>query len=57
MPWDWTRDDEVIGYKFVHLGKMLEAIKKGTDPKEAFEKNVGTYGRFDEAVRTIDPQP
>ncbi|MFZ5974596.1 MAG: iron-sulfur cluster assembly scaffold protein [Bacillota bacterium] len=50
------KDDEVIGYKFVHLGKMLEAIKKGTDPREAFEKNVGTYGRFDEAVRTIDPR-
>jgi NifU-like protein involved in Fe-S cluster formation len=50
------RDDEVIGYKFVHLGKMLEAIRKGVDPKEAFEKNVGTYGRFDEAVRTIDPR-
>jgi NifU-like protein involved in Fe-S cluster formation len=50
------KNDEVIGYKFVHLGKMLEAIRKGVDPKEAFEKNVGTYGRFDEAVRTIDPR-
>ena len=50
------KDDEVIGYKFVHIGKMLEAIKKGTDPKEAFEKNVGVYGRFEEAVRTIDPR-
>lgn len=48
--------DEVIGYKFVHLGKMMEAIKKGVDPKEAYEKNVGTYGRFDEAVRVIDPR-
>ena len=36
--------------KFVHLGKMMEAIKKGIDPKEAYEKNVGTYGRFAEAV-------
>lgn len=26
---------EVIGYQFVHLGKMMEAIKKGVDPKEA----------------------
>ncbi|HML47003.1 MAG TPA: hypothetical protein PKE04_09690 [Clostridia bacterium] len=48
--------DEIIGYKFVHLGKMMEAIKKGVDPKEAYEKNVGTYGRFDEAVRVIDPR-
>ena len=44
------KDHEVIGYQFVHLGKMMEAIKKGVDPKEAYEKNVGTYGRFAEAA-------
>ena len=40
----------MIGYQFVQLGKMMEAIKKGVDPKEAYEKNVGTYGRFAEAA-------
>ena len=49
-------DKEVIGYQFVHLGKMMEAIKKGVDPKEAYEKNVGTYGRFDDAASYIDPR-
>ncbi|MDO4586462.1 MAG: hypothetical protein Q4C95_04105 [Planctomycetia bacterium] len=49
-------DNEVVGYKFVNLGKMMDAIKKGTDPKEAFEKNIGTYGQFAEAVKTIDPR-
>ena len=49
-------DDEVIGYKFVHLGKMMDAIKKGVDPKEALEKNIGTYGRFAEAAKIIDPR-
>ncbi len=49
-------DNEVIGYKFVSLGKMLDAIKKGVDPKEAYEKNIGTYGRFAEAVKVIDPR-
>ena len=49
-------NDEIIGYKFVRLGKMLEAIRNGTDPKTAFEKNLGTYGRFDEAVKKIDPR-
>ncbi|MGI6153112.1 MAG: iron-sulfur cluster assembly scaffold protein [Christensenellaceae bacterium] len=48
--------DEVIGYKFVHTGKMMEAIRKGVDPKEAYEKNVGTYGRYDEAAKYIDPR-
>nr|MDD6336070.1 iron-sulfur cluster assembly scaffold protein [bacterium] len=50
------KNDEVIGYKFVHLGKMMDAIRAGTDPKAAYEKNVGTYGRFAEAVKVIDPR-
>ncbi|MDO5601755.1 MAG: hypothetical protein Q4G07_03205 [Oscillospiraceae bacterium] len=45
-----------IGYEFVRLGKMLEDIRNGVDPKEAFEKNKGTYGRFDEAAKYIDPR-
>ncbi len=49
-------ESEVIGYKFVHLGKMMDAIKKGIDPKEAYEKNIGTYGRFAEASKIIDPR-
>ena len=50
------KNDEIIGYKFVHLGKMMDAIKKGVAPKEALEKNTGTYGRFSEAVKTLDPR-
>ncbi len=49
-------NDEIIGYKFVHLGKMMEAIRNGVAPAEAFEKNVKSYGRFDEAVKKIDPR-
>lgn len=48
--------DEVIGYEFVHLGKMMEAIAKGTEPAEALKKATGRYGRFDEAARTINPR-
>ena len=50
------KNDEVIGYKFVNLGKVMDAIKKGVDPKEAYEKNIGTYGRFADAVKYIDPR-
>ncbi len=50
------KNDEVIGYKFVNLGKVMDAIKKGVDAKEAYEKNIGTYGRFAEAVKVIDPR-
>ena len=49
-------NDEVIGYKFVHLGKMMEQIRKGVSPAEAYEANVKTYGRYDEAVKHIDPR-
>ena len=47
-------DNEICGYKFVSLGKMMDAIKKGTDPKEAYEKNIGTYGRYEGAAKYID---
>lgn len=50
------KDDQIIGYKFVHLGKMMEAIRNGVAPGEAYEKNVKTYGRYDEAVKYIDPR-
>ena len=47
---------EIIGYKFVHVGKMMDFIKKGVDPKEAIEKASCKYGRIDEAVKRIDPR-
>ena len=49
-------DGEVIGYEFVHLGRMMEMIKQGMDANTAVEKAKGTYGRFAEAVKTIDPR-
>ena len=49
-------NSEIIGYKFVHLGKMMEAIRKGVEPAEAYKANVKSYGRFDEAVKKIDPR-
>lgn len=50
------KNDEIIGYKYVNLGKMMENIKKGIEPMEAIEKASGQYGRFDEAVKKIDPR-
>lgn len=49
-------DDQVIGYEFVKLGKMLEDIRHGKTPNEAYENNKGTYGRFDGAAKYIDPR-
>ena len=49
-------NDEIIGYQFLKIGPMLEMIKKGVDANEAFQKNLGTYGRFTEAAKLIDPR-
>ena len=49
-------NDEVIGYKFLRVGKMLEDIRNGINPNEAYKKNIGTYGRFKEAVNYVDPR-
>ena len=49
-------EKQVIGYEFVHLGKMMAAIKKGVEPAEAMEAAKGTYGRFAEADSYIDPR-
>ena len=50
------KNDEITGYKYVKLDQMADAIKKGVDAKEAYEKNIKTYGRFNDAVKYIDPR-
>ena len=49
-------NNEVIGYEFVHMGKMMQWIKEGMDANEAVKKATGTYGRFKDAVKYIDPR-
>lgn len=53
------KNNEVCGYKFVSLGKMTDFIKKGLNPTEAYDKAIGTYGRYSKesgAVKYIDPR-
>ena len=49
-------DDQVIGYEFVKLGKMMEDIRHGMDAATALKNNTGSYGRFAEAAKYIDPR-
>ncbi|GMQ62634.1 MULTISPECIES: iron-sulfur cluster assembly scaffold protein [Vallitalea] len=49
-------DDEIIGYEFIHFGKMMDMIKTGMDAVEAMKNATGTYGRFADAVKTVDPR-
>ena len=49
-------DNEIIGYKFVNFGKMMDFIKKGDEPAEAIKKATGHYGQWDTAAKYIDPR-
>ena len=49
-------DDQIIGYQFLKIGPMLDQIKAGKDANEAYKDNLGTYGRFADAARYIDPR-
>lgn len=50
------KDGEVIGYKYVNIGKMMNGIKSGMSADEAIKQATGTYGRYAEAVKYIDPR-
>ena len=59
-------DNNIIGYEYVNLGKMMDNIKKitvseddpsfGKEMMDAIKKASGKYGRFDEATTKIDPR-
>ena len=49
-------DDQIIGYEFVNLGRMMDMIKAGEDANEAVKKATGSYGRFADAAKYIDPR-
>ena len=49
-------ENEIIGYEFINLGKMMDFIKKGDEPAAAMEKAKGHYGQFDNAVKYVDPR-
>ena len=47
---------EIIGYEYINLGKMMDAVKKGAAPADALKSATGVYGRFAEAAKLIDPR-
>ena len=49
-------NNEIIGYEFINLGQMMELIKNGTTPNDAYDKLIKRYGRFDDAAKIIDPR-
>ena len=49
-------EDEIVGYKYVNFGKMMDFSKKGDDAHVALEKASGQYGQVADAARLIDPR-
>lgn len=49
-------NNEIIGYEYVNLGKFMDLVKQGIPPVEALASNIKTYGRYNEAVKKIDPR-
>ena len=50
------KNNEIIGYEYISLGKAMDEIKKGEAPDVALSKNTKTYGRMADAVKVIDPR-
>lgn len=48
------KNNEIIGYEYINVGKMLSLIQDGVDAKNAIEQSTKTYGRFDEGVKNIN---
>ncbi|RCU51473.1 MULTISPECIES: iron-sulfur cluster assembly scaffold protein [Corallincola] len=49
-------DREIIGYEIVNMGQMMAKIADGMDANDALAQTKSRYGRFDDAVETIDPR-
>ena len=49
-------NNEIIGYEYLSLGKFTDFLKKGINADEAIKKSMGTYGRFADAAKYIDPR-
>ncbi|MEZ9292292.1 iron-sulfur cluster assembly scaffold protein [Vibrio lentus] len=51
-----NEDQEIIGYEIVNIGQMMSKISEGLDANEALNESTSCYGRFQDAVTTIDPR-
>ena len=48
--------NQIIGYEYLHLGKFTDFLKKGMNADDALKKATGTYCRFAEGSKYIDPR-
>lgn len=46
----------IIGYQYINLGVMMNLLDEGYPAADALKQATGTYGRFQDAVLTINPR-
>jgi hypothetical protein len=53
-----NKDNEIVGYEFVNLGKLMDLLKAHPElsGKECLDKIRGHYGQWDNAAKYIDPR-
>ena len=51
-----NKESEIVGYEFVNMGKMMNAIRGGMDANEALAKATGHYGQYENAAKYLDPR-
>ncbi len=49
-------NNEIIGYEYVQIGKMMDLIAQGMKADEALKNATKRYGRYDEAAKYINPR-
>ena len=49
-------NSEIIGYEYVNIGNFMQLLSNGDSYAVAMEKSKKVYGRFNEAVKVIDPR-
>lgn len=47
---------KVIGYEYVNLGAMMNAVADGVPAEQALRDATGTYGRYEEAESYLNPR-
>lgn len=49
-------NDEIIGYEYINTNKLIEDLKNNIDIANILKNHTKTYGRFNDAVKFIDPR-
>lgn len=49
-------DNRIIGYQYINLGLMMNLLAEGHSAEDSLKQATGCYGRYEEAVTTINPR-